>query len=140
MNDPDKQILNAAGGLGCSALTMGLVVIPPLFLPAYILYRVAVTSGATNLHPAIVIALTAATIWGLFKLSRFALRSIPPRFAQLLLASYIGASYTFVFFQHSLTGSQAKLDIAWLLLGFAIFFFIGWKVGGVVVARASKTG
>ncbi len=137
-HDSDQQVLNSATGLGCSALIIGLVVIPPLFLPAFVIYRLAVVTGATTLHPAILIPIAAASIWGIVRLGGMLIRSAPPRGAQLVIAAYIGACYTFVLFQRQLTTARSELDLPWLILAFAIFTFVGWKVGASLVLKVHR--
>ena len=135
--DPDQQVAEAATGLGCFAFVAAMFLLPFL-LPAFILYRLAVVSGATNLHPALLIALAAATIWGIWKLGGVLIRSVSPLIAQLAITVYVAACYTFVVFQRELTTARAELDLAWLSLAFAVFCFIGWKVSGAIVLKAHR--
>ncbi len=137
-HNSDQQVLNSATGLGCSALIIGLVIIPPLFLPAFVIYRLAILTGATTLHPAILIAMAAALIWAIARLGGIVVRSVTARVAQLVIAAYIGACYTFVFFQRQLTTARSELDIPWLILAFAIFAFVGWKVGASLVLKVHR--
>lgn len=136
-HDPDKQVLNAAGGLGCFAFAAALALIP-LFLPAYILYKLTMAAGAASLHPAVMIVLAALAIWGLWRMGGMLIRSVSPRAAQLAIALYVGVSYAFVFFQRPLTTAPAELDVAWLALVFAAFSLVGWKIGCAMVLKAHR--
>lgn len=135
--DPDGEVFGAATGLGCFALAAALALIP-LFVPAYLLYKVAVRAGVASFHPAVVIVLLAATVWALWRLGGTLIRSMPPRAAQLAIALYVGGCYTFGFFQRELTTARTELDVAWLSLAFAVFAFVGWKIGGVMVFKAHR--
>lgn len=66
------------------------------------------------------------------------IRSVPPGAAKLVIAMYIGACYTFVFFQRELTTARPELDLTWLVFAFAIFTFVGWRVGGALVLKAHR--
>jgi hypothetical protein len=135
--DPDQQVFRSAGGLGFLLFAAALVLIP-VFFPAYFLYRLAILTGVTALHPAIVIVLTGAAVWAVWRLGGMLIRSVPPRLARGAIAGYVGAIYVFAFFQRELTTAQSELDITWLMFAFAIFTFIGWKVGGVLVLKAHR--
>jgi hypothetical protein len=135
--DPDQQVFRTAGGSGVLLFAAALVLIPA-FLPAYALYKLLVLAGVTTLHPAIVIALGAAGVWAAWRLGGMLIRSMPPSVAQTAIAGYIGACYTFAFFQRELTTARSELDLAWLIFTFAIFTFIGWKIGGTLVLKAHR--
>lgn len=134
----DEQVFAAASGLGCTALIAGLLVLPPLMLPGFIIFRLGQLSGATSLHPAFQIALAAAIIFGLWRLGGMAIRSVPTAVAQGVLGLYIGACYTSAIFQRELTTARSELDMPWLLLTFAICTFIAWKIAGLLVFRAYR--
>lgn len=134
----DEQVFSAAAGLGCSALVAGLIILPPLVLPGVIIFRLAQLGGVTVLHPAFQIAIAAATVFVLWRLGGMALRSVPPRLAQGTLGLYIVACYTFAIFQRELTTARSELEVPWLLLTFAVFAFIGWKVAGALVLKAYR--
>lgn len=135
--NPDQQVLTATAGLGMGLFAIGVVLIP-LFLPAFILYRIAVFAGITSLHPAIMIVVAGAALWGLWRLGGILIRSLPWRIARAIIAAYIGACYAFAFFQRELTTARSELDVTWLIFTFAIFAFIGWKVGGALVLKAHR--
>jgi hypothetical protein len=135
--DPDRQVSNTAGGLGLLLFAAAVVLIPAFF-PAYILYKLLVLTGVTNLHPAIVIPLAAAAGWAAWRLGGMLIRSVPPGIARLAIAGYVGACYSFAFFQRELTTARSELDLAWLTFAFAIFTFIGWKIGGALVLKAHR--
>jgi hypothetical protein len=135
--DPDQQVFRTTGGLGIGLFALALALLP-VFFPAYLLYRAAVVTGATNLHPAVVIVLAAAAGWAIWRGGGVLIRSVPPTAARLVIALYIGACYTFVFFQRTLTTARSELDLTWLLFAFAIFTFVGWKVGGALVLKAHR--
>ena len=135
--DTDHQVFRTAGGFGILLFAAALVLIPAFF-PAYLLYRAAVVTGATDLHPAIVIVLAAAAGWAVWRLGGMLIRAVRPGAARLVIAVYIGACYTFVFFQRELTTAWPELDVTWLIFAFAIFTFVGWKVGGVLVLKANR--
>lgn len=137
-SNPDEQILGAATGLGCFGLIAALILVPPLLLPGFVIYRIATISGATTLHPAFQIALAGATIFALWRLGGMLIRAVPAKLAQAVLAVYIAACYTFVVFQRELTTAHSELDLPWVLLAFAVFAFIGWKVGGMLVLKAYR--
>lgn len=134
----DKQVFAAASGLGCSALVAGLIILPPLLLPGFIIFRLAQLGGATSLHPAVQIALGAAIIFALWRLGGISIRSVPAKIAQGALGLYIGSCYTFAIFQRELTTARSELDVPWLLLAFAVCTFIGWKIGGMLVLKAYR--
>lgn len=134
--DADRHITNAAGELGCAALVAALIIVPPLILPAFVLYKLAVVAGATTLHPAILIALAIGSIWAIGRAGGILIRSISPQIAQAVIAAYIGACYTFAVFQRQLTTARSELDIPWLLFSFAAFTFVGWKIAATVVNKA----
>jgi len=135
--DPDQQVSSTAGGLGLLLFAAALVLIPAFF-PAYVLYKLAILTGVTNLHPAIVIVLTGAAVWAVLRLGGMLIRSVPPGIARGAIAGYVGACYTFAFFQRELTTARSELDLMWLMFAFAIFTFIGWKVGGALVLKAHR--
>ncbi|HEX8124231.1 MAG TPA: hypothetical protein VF548_01470 [Allosphingosinicella sp.] len=135
--DPEQQVFKTAGGFGV-LLFAGALVLIPAFFPAYALYKLVILTGVTSLHPAIVIALAAAAGWAAWRLGGMLIRSMPPGIARSAIAGYIGACYTFAFFQRELTTARPELDLPWLMLGFAIFTFIGWKIGGVLVLKAHR--
>jgi hypothetical protein len=135
--DPDQQVFRTAGGSGMLLFAAALVLIPA-FLPAYALYKLLVLTGVTTLHPAFVIVLAAATGWAAWRLGGILIRSMPPRVARSAIAGYIGACYTFAFFQRQLTTAWPELDLPWLMLAFAIFTLIGWKIGGVLILKAHR--
>lgn len=138
LRNPDEQVFAAASGLGCSALNAGLIILPPLLLPGFIIFRLAQLSGATSLHPAFQIALAAATIFALWRLGGMVIRSVPPTITQGLLGLYIGACYTFAIFQRELTTARSELDVPWLLLTFGICTYIGWKIAAMLVLKAYR--
>lgn len=135
--DPDQQVSSTAGGLGLLLFAAALVLIPAFF-PAYLLYKLLILTGVTTLHPAVVIVLAAAAGWAGWRLGGMLVRSVPPRVARLAIAGYVGACYSFAFFQRELTTAQSELDPLWLIFAFAIFTFIGWKVGGALVLKAHR--
>lgn len=135
--DPDQQVFRSAGGLGV-LLFAGALVLIPAFFPAYALYKLLILSGGTSLHPAIVICLAAAAGWAAWRLGGMLIRSMPPSVARSAIAGYIGVCYVFAFFQRQLTTARSELDLPWLMLAFAIFTFIGWKIGGVLVLKAHR--
>lgn len=130
----DQQVLSSATGLGLGVFAIALLLIPT-FLPLFILYRIAVVTGATQLHPAILIVLAGASVWGL---GGVVIRSVPPTVARLAIAAYIASCYTFVIFQRELTTARAELDFAWLLFCFGIFMVLGWRIGGAMVLKAHR--
>jgi hypothetical protein len=132
-----QQVFRTAGGSGVLLFAAALVLIPA-FLPAYALYKLLIFTGVTVLHPAIVIALAAAVGWAAWRLGGILIRSVPPGIARLAIAGYVGACYTFAFFQRELTTARSELDLIWLMFAFAIFTFIGWKVGGALVLKAHR--
>jgi hypothetical protein len=135
--DPDQQVFSTGSGLGLLLFAAAVVLIPA-FLPAYVLYKLIVLTGVTDLHPAIVIPLAAAAGWVAWRLGGMLVRSVPPGIARLAIAGYVGACYTFAFFQRELTTARSELDLAWLTFAFAIFTFIGWKIGGALVLKAHR--
>jgi hypothetical protein len=135
--DPDQQVFRTAGGSGVLLFAAALVLIPA-FLPAYALYKLLILTGITALHPAIVITLSGASAWAAWRLGGMLIRSVPPGIARLAIAGYIGACYAAAFFQRELTTARSELDLIWLMFAFAIFTFIGWKVGGVLVLKAHR--
>lgn len=134
--DAERHINSAAGELGCAALVAALIIVPPLILPAFVLYKLAVAVGASALHPAILIALAIASIWALGRGGGILVRSVSPQIARAIIAAYIGACYTFAVFQRQLTTARSELDIPWLLFGFAAFSLVGWKIAATVVNKA----
>lgn len=134
---PDQQVFESAAGVGCFAFVIALALIP-LFFPAYVLYKLATAAGAGRLHPAILLALAALTIWGLWRLGGLMIRSVPPRVARTVIAVYVAACYTMALFERQLTTARAGLDVAWLAFAFAVFLFIGWKIGGAMVLKAHR--
>lgn len=135
--DPDQQVSSTAGGLGLLLFAVALVLIPAFF-PAYVLYKLAILTGVTTLHPAIVIVLTGAGVWAVWRLGGILIRSMRPGIARSVIAGYVGACYVFAFFQRQLTTAQSELDLPWLMLAFAVFTFIGWKIGGVLILKAHR--
>ena len=135
--DPDQQVFKSAGGCG-ALLFAGAVVLIPALLPVYALYILLSLTGVTTLHPAIAIAVAAAAAWAAWRLGGILIRSMPPSVARSAIAGYIGACYTFAFFQRQLTTARSELDLPWLMFAFAILTFIGWKVGGVLVLKAHR--
>lgn len=135
--DPDQQVVKSAGGCG-ALLFAGAVVLIPALLPVYALYILLSLTGVTNLHPVIAIAVAAATGWAAWRLGGMVIRSMPPTIARSAIAGYIGACYTFAFFQRQLTTAPSEIDPPWLIFAIAIFTFIGWKVGGVLVLKAHR--
>lgn len=135
--DPDQQVSRTAGGLGILLFAAALVLIP-IFFPAYVLYKLAIFTGVTALHPAIVIAFAGAAGWAAWRLGGILIRSVPPGIARAAIAGYVGACYSFAFFQRELTTARSELDLTWLMFAFAIFTFIGWKVGGALVLKAHR--
>ncbi|MGZ8284161.1 MAG: hypothetical protein ACXWUZ_03755 [Allosphingosinicella sp.] len=135
--DPDLQVSRTAGGLGILLFAAALVLIP-VFFPAYVLYKLLILTGVTTLHPAIVIVLAGAVGWAAWRLGGMLIRSVPPGIARAAIAGYVGACYTFAFFQRELTTARSDLDLTWLMFALAIFTFIGWKVGGALVLKAHR--
>ena len=135
--DPDQQVLKSAGGCG-ALLFAGAVVLIPALLPVYALYILLSLTGVTTLHPAYVIVLAAAAGWAAWRLGGILIRSMPPGVARSVIAGYIGACYTFAFFQRQLTTAPSEIDFPWLIFAFAIFTFIGWKIAGVLVLKAHR--
>ena len=135
--DPDQQVFGMAGGLGLILFAAALVLIPAL-IPVFLLYQLAVNTGVTNLHTAIVLTLAGLAAWGFWRAGGMLIRSVSQRTAQSVIAVYIGACYTFAFFQRPLTTAPAELDLPWLLLSFGIFSFVGWKAGGALVRKAHR--
>lgn len=135
--DPDQQVFRTAGGSGVLLFAAALVLIPA-FLPAYVLYKLLSLTGVTTLHPAIVITLAGASAWAAWRLGGMLIRSVPPGIARAAIAGYIGACYSFTVFQREITTARSELDLAWLMFAFAIFTFIGWKIGGALVLKAHR--
>ena len=135
--DPDRQVFKSAGGCG-TLLFAGAVALIPALLPVYALYILLSLTGVTALHPAIAIAVAAAAGWAAWRLGGILIRSMAPNVARSAIAGYIGACYTFAFFQRQLTTARSELDLPWLTLAFAIFTFIGWKVGGALVLKVHR--
>lgn len=135
--DPDQQVFRSAGGLGVLLFAAALVLIP-IFFPAYVLYKLAILAGVTALHPAIVIVLAGVAGWAAWRLGGILIRSVPPGIARAAIAGYVGACWTFAFYQRELTTARSELDVTWLMFAFAIFTFIGWKVGGALVLKAHR--
>jgi len=133
--DPDQKVSGAGMGLGFLLMVVGVALIP-FFLPVYIIYKVALLTGVAALHPAMVITFAGAAAWGMWKLGGIMIRTIAPGVARFLIALYIGACYTFAFFQRELTTARSELGLTWMFFALAIFTFIGWKVGGALVDRA----
>lgn len=135
--DPEQQVFKTAGGFGV-LLFAGALVLIPAFFPAYALYKLLILTGVTTLHPAVAIALAGATGWAAWRLGGMLIRTVPPGIARAVIAGYVGACYTFAFFQRELTTARSELDVTWLMFAFAIFSFIGWKVGGALVLKAHR--
>ena len=135
--DPDQQVFGMAGGLGLILFAAALVLIPAL-IPVFLVYQLAVNTGVTNLHPAIALALAGLAAWGCWRGGGMLIRSVSPRTARFVIAVYIGACYTFAFFQRALTTAPSELDVPWLIFAFATFSFVGWKAGGVLVRKAHR--
>lgn len=135
--DAERQVFSTAGGLGLLLFVAALVLIPA-FLPAYALYKLLILAGVATLHPAIVITLAMAAGWAAWRLGGILIRSVPPSIARLAIAGYIGACYSFVFFQRELTTARSELDLTWLMFAFAIFTFVGWKIAGALVLKAHR--
>lgn len=136
--DTDKQVLNAASGLGCFAVVLGLILVPPLILPAFILYRLGGLMGVSALHPAFIILFAAISIWGLYRLAGILVRAIPPSVARFAIAFYVGACYTFATFQRELTTARAQLDVTWLAFAMVLFTALGWKAAGLLIAKMHR--
>ena len=111
--DPDRQIFVAATDVGCFALVLGLIMIPPLILPAVILMGLVSLVGKA-LHPALVILITAFSAWGLYRLTGILIRAVRPSLARAVIAVYVGACYSFAIFQRELTTARSDLDTTWL--------------------------
>jgi hypothetical protein len=135
--DPDQQVFRTAGGSGLLLFAAALVLIPA-FLPAYALYKLLILTRVTTLHPAIVIAVAGAAGWAAWRLGGMLIRSVPPGIARLAIAGYVGACYSFAVFQREITTARSELDLIWLMFAFAIFTFVGWKVGGALVLKAHR--
>jgi len=135
--DPDQQVFRTTGGCGALLFAGALALIPAL-LPVYALYILLSLTGVTTLHPAIIIALAGVAGWGAWRLGGILIRSMPPSVARSAIAGYIGACYVFALFQRPLTTAPSEIDLPWLMFAFAIFTFIGWKVGGVLVLKAHR--
>lgn len=135
--DPEQQVFKTAGGFGVILFAAALVLIPA-FLPAYALYKLLILTGVTTLHPAILITLAGAAGWAAWRLGGMLIRSMPPGIARSAIAGYVGACYTFMFFQRELTTARSELDLTWLTFAFAIFTFIGWKISGALVLKAHR--
>ncbi len=135
--DPDKQVFGAVTGLGCFSLALGLILIPPLILPALLLVKLVSFAGKA-LHPALVVLFAAALAWGLYRLAGFLIRAVRPSWARGSIALYVGACYTFVIFQRELTTARSELDVTWLAFTMLIFTAIGWKAAGTMVIKAHR--
>lgn len=134
-NTPDQQVTNTAVNLGCLTLAAGLIALPPLVLPFLIVFRIAKVAGE-RLHPAAGIVVGLLAGWLLYKGLSWSVRSLPPQAFKLLCALYISASYCFAIFQRELTTARHELDLAWLMLAFAVFAAIGWKVGALLIPKS----
>lgn len=134
-SDPDRQVTNTAVNFGCLTLAAGLLLVPPLILPLFGIYRIGVAAARYS-HPAVGIVVSLFVGWIILAALAWLIRSLPPRVAQGISAAYIGSCYTFAIFQRELTTASDELDLGWLLFTFAIFALAGWKIGGYLVRAA----